>query len=159
MGDPYPLAREQVEASARQKEFEFEVVLTRLREAESKYRGLFENSVEGIFQSTPAGRYLNVNPALARMLGYESPAELIATVTDIGRQICVRPESREAFKRRLERDGYARNFENEIYRKDGSIACMSVNARVVRDAAGVVLYYEGTCRDISQRRRAEVQLA
>src|SRR4051812_10241206 len=143
MGNPYPLAQEQVAASARQREFEFAVVLTRLREAEANYRGLFENAAEGIFQSTPDGRFLNVNPALARMLGYDSPAELIELVTNIGRQICVKPENREMFKRRLEQDSYVRDFEIEVYRRDGITIWTKINARVVRDATGLVLYYEG----------------
>src|SRR6185295_19035333 len=97
--------------------------------------------------------------ALARMLGYDSPEELMACVTDIGRQLCVRPESREQFRRRVEKEDHVREFENEIYRKDGSIIWTRVNARVVRDAGGAVLYYEGTSQDITERRKAEAKLA
>jgi PAS domain S-box-containing protein len=138
---------------------ELDLVLARLREAEAKYRGIFESAQEGIFQTTPEGRYLSANPALARMLGYDSPEELVASLTDIGRQMCVRPESRDQFRRRLENDGHVREFENEVYRKDGSIIWTSVNARVVRDAHGAVHYYEGTSQDITERRKAEAQLA
>jgi len=140
-------------------ETELGAVLARLREAEAKYRGIFESAQEGIFQTTPDGRYLSANPALARMLGYDSPEELLAAVTDIGRELCVRPESRPEFRHRLEKEGQVRGFENEIYRKDGRIIWTSVNARVVRDASGAVLYYEGTSQDITARKKAEAQLA
>jgi PAS domain S-box-containing protein len=143
----------------RSTEPELELVLARLREAEAKYRDIFESAQEGIFQTTPDGRYLSANPALARMLGYDTPEELLASVTDIRRQLCVRPESRAELKRRLEDEGHVREFENEIYRKDGSIIWTSVNARVVRDAQGAVLYYEGTSQDITERRNADAQLA
>jgi PAS domain S-box-containing protein len=147
------------EKQVRATEPELEQALARLKEAEAKYRGIFQSAQEGIFQTTPDGRYLSANPALARMLGYDCPVELMASVTDIGRQLCVRPESREQFKRRLEQEGQVRDFENEIYRKDGTIIWTSVNARVVRDARGAVLYYEGTSQDITERRKAEALLA
>ncbi len=133
--------------------------ITEQRSAEAKYRSIFENAMEGIFQTTPEGRYLSANPALARMLGYSSPEELIAEISDLGRQICVNPESRLELKRRLETDGYVREFENEIYCKDGSKKWTSISARAVRDAKGAVLYYEGTSQDITKRKLAEAELA
>jgi PAS domain S-box-containing protein len=154
-----PLVTAAAEKQVRTTEPELNLVLARLKEAEANYRGIFESAQEGIFQTTPEGRYLSANPALARMLGYDSPEKLLAAVTDIGRHLCVRPESREQFKRRLEEEGHVRDFENEIYRKDGTIIWTRVNARVVRDALGAVLYYEGTSMDITERRRAEAQLA
>src|SRR5215831_1898987 len=116
-----PLAGVSAKEQARKTEPELDFVLARLQEAEAKYRGIFESAQEGIFQTTPDGRYLSANPALARMLGYDSPEELLASVTDIGRQLCVRPGSRDEFRRLLERDGQIRGFENELYRKDGRI--------------------------------------
>jgi PAS domain S-box-containing protein len=154
-----PLVGVSAKEQVRTTEPELDLVLARLREAEAKYRGIFESAQEGIFQTTPEGQYLSANPALARMLGYDSPEELVASVTDIGRQLCVRSESRAEFKRLLEAQGHVREFENEIYRKDGSIIWTSVNARIVRDARGAVLYYEGTSHDITARRKAEAQLA
>jgi PAS domain S-box-containing protein len=129
-----------------------------LRKAEEKYRGIYENAIEGIFQTTPDGRYISANPALARILGYSSAEELIARVTDLGEQMCVRPETRFEMKRRLETDGQVRGFQNQVYRKDGSKIWISVNAHVVRDAEGRVLYYEGTSQDITERKRAEEAL-
>lgn len=129
------------------------------RQAEAKYRGIFENAIEGIFQTTPDGRYLSANPALARILGYDSPQELIHSVTNISNQLCVRPESRLEMQRRLEADGFVRDFENEIRRKDGSHIWISVNARAVRNDNGEIIYYEGTSQDITQARAVAIQLA
>jgi PAS domain S-box-containing protein len=129
-----------------------------LREAEENYRSIYENAMEGIFQTTPDGGYLSANPALARMLGYASPEEVISNISDLGAQMCVRPESRLELKRRLEAEGQVRGFENQIRRKDGRTIWISVNAHIVRDAHGKVLYYEGTSQDITERKRAEEAL-
>jgi PAS domain S-box-containing protein len=129
-----------------------------LREAEENYRSIYENAMEGIFQTTPEGRYLSANPALARMLGYSSPEEIVATINDLGTQMCVRPESRLELKRRLETEGQVRGFENQIYRKDGRKIWISVNAHIVRGADGKALYYEGTSQDVTERKRAEEAL-
>ncbi len=123
-----------------------------LRETEAKYRNIFEHVTEGIFQSTPDGRYLNANPALARMFGYQSPAELITTVTNIERQTFVSAENAGELKRLLATQDYALGFEAERYRKDGGRFWTSINARTVRDAGGAVLYHEGTVRDITERK-------
>jgi PAS domain S-box-containing protein len=126
-----------------------------LRKAEQKYRAIFEDAIEGIFQTTPDGKYLSVNPALARMYGYDSPEELITTVSDIGQIVYVNPERRNEFKALIEAQGYAELFEYEVYRKDRSKIWLSENARAVRDASGVIQYYEGTVEDITQRKRVE----
>jgi PAS domain S-box-containing protein len=126
-----------------------------LRQAEEKYRSIFENAVEGIFQTTPEGRYISVNPALARMYGYDSPEELMASVNDIGHLLYVNPERRTEFKRLIEAQGFVERFEYEVYRKDGSRIWVSENARAARDASGAVIYYEGTVQDITERKRAE----
>ena len=108
-----------------------------------------------MFQSTPGGRYLSVNPALARMYGYASPEELLGSVTDISHEIYVDPDCREALTRLLERQGVVRRFEYEVYRKDGSTIWISESVRAVRNEEGEILYYEGTIEDITERRRAE----
>jgi PAS domain S-box-containing protein len=130
-----------------------------LRKAEQKYRDIFENAGEGIFQSTPDGQYIAANPALARMHGFDSPEELIQRRYDISRQIYVDPERRAEFKRLLEEQGAVRGFEHQIYRKDGSKIWISVNARAVRDEQGRVIYYEGTSQDITERKRADARSA
>jgi PAS domain S-box-containing protein len=126
-----------------------------LRKAEQKYRAIFENAIEGIFQTTPEGKYLGVNPALARMYGYDSPEELMASVTDIGQVVYVDPERRNQFKSLIEAQGFVELFEYEVYRKDRSKIWLCENARVVRDATGTILYYEGTVEDITHRKRVE----
>jgi PAS domain S-box-containing protein len=129
-----------------------------LREAERKYHDIFEHAGEGIFQSTPDGRYIAANPALARMYGFASPEELIHSRRDISLQLYVDPTRREEFKRQLEEQGVVRGFEHEVFRKDGSRLWISVNARVVKDEQGAIQYYEGTAQDMTERKAAEERL-
>jgi len=124
-----------------------------LKEAEAKYRGIYENAVIGIFQSTPGGRLLSVNPALARMHGYDSPEEMIAGVTDLGHQVFVDQQQRREFQQDLEKHGVVRDREYEVHRRDGSKFWISVNARAVRDETGAINYYEGFIQDITERRQ------
>jgi PAS domain S-box-containing protein len=127
--------------------------------AEERFRDIFENAREGIFQSTPEGQYLVANPALARMHGYESPEALIESCRDISHQIYADPERREEFKRLMETEGVVKDFEIKTRQKDGSNLWVSVNARAVRDAEGMLLYYEGTSQDITDRKRAQEKSA
>ncbi|MDO8607802.1 MAG: EAL domain-containing protein [Phaeospirillum sp.] len=124
----------------------------------SGYRSLFENAVEGIYRTTPDGRYLDANPALARIYGYDDPAEMIAGLTDIARDLYVNPADRDRFKESLDRDSVVRNFEARVHGKDRNVIWISENARAVRNAEGRVLCYEGTVQDISERKRAEDSL-
>jgi PAS domain S-box-containing protein len=126
-----------------------------LREAEANYRGIFENVTEGIFRTTPAGRFLSANPAAARMLGYESPEALIETVTDIAQQTYVIPEQRQELRKVLETRGSMQGFEVQRYRKDRSIFWTSISARTVCDENGQILYFEGTYQDITERKFVE----
>ncbi len=126
-----------------------------LRDAEEKYRSIFENAIEGIFQTTRDGTFRSVNPALARIYGYESADVLTSRVLDIGRQIYVNPERRGQFISIIEEKGEVADFESEVYRQDGSIIWISEHARTVRDADGKLLFFEGTVMDITQRREAE----
>lgn len=126
--------------------------------AEEKYRTIFDHLVEGIFRTTVDGAYLMANSTLARIYGYASPAELVQSMTDIGRRLYVAPGRREEFKRIIEERDTITAFESEIYRKDGTTIWISENCRAVRDAKGKVLYYEGTVEDITQRRQAEEKL-
>lgn len=129
-----------------------------VKEAEAKYRSIFENAVEGIFQSTPDGRFISVNPSMARILDYESPAELIANRTDIGTQHHVDVNSRVELERMLAEHGAVVGYECEIYRKDLSKIWTVENVRAIRDESGSVLYYEGSIEDITERKQAEVVL-
>jgi diguanylate cyclase (GGDEF)-like protein/PAS domain S-box-containing protein len=129
-----------------------------LQAAEAKYRGIFENAVEGIFQSTLDGRYLMVNPMLARLYGYDSPADLMASLTDIQHQLYVDPQRREEFVRLMVTEGTVQGFESEVYRKDGSIIWISESARALYNAAGELVRFEGTVENITRRKRAELEL-
>jgi len=128
-----------------------------LRLAQEQYREIFDNAVVGVFQSSPEGRYLTVNPALAKMLGYDSPQELIESITDIGRQVYVDPDYRNVLKERAKRNGMVTNLECQVYRKDGSKAWFSVNLRAILQN-GQIVRYEGTNEDITQRKLLEDQL-
>lgn len=129
-----------------------------LREAELKYRGIFENAVEGIFQTTLDGYYLSANPALARIYGYDSPDDLVNGLTDISKQLYFDPARRDEFVRRLHADGAIVRFESQVYRKDGSLIWISENARIVYGEDGQPAYYEGTVEDITDLKRVEEAL-
>jgi len=129
-----------------------------LRESEEKYRSLFENAVEGIFQTTLDGRYISANPALARMFEYDSPQALMESVTNIGEQHYSDPQRRELFKKTLETKGQITNFQVRSITKTGATIWVSVNARAVKDETGSVRYFEGTITDITDRKRAEETL-
>lgn len=129
-----------------------------LLESERKYRDIFENSVEGIFQTTPEGRFVNANPALARMMGYDSPADLIESVTDIATQFYAVAEERLAFIDKLERRDKVQDYELQLRRKDGSTLWISENVRVVRDASGSPILFEGSMVDITMRKLTQEAL-
>lgn len=130
-----------------------------LAEAEYRYRSIFENAIEGIFQSSIDGRYLQVNAALARIYGYQSPEQMVNSFQNIGRQLYVEPHRREQFMREMQESGVVTNFESQVYRADGSAIWISENAHVVRDRYGELLYYEGTVEDISERKAYEQLIA
>jgi PAS domain S-box-containing protein len=130
----------------------------KLERTEANYRGLVQNAVDGIFQTSPDGRYLNANLALAKMYGFDSVDELMASRTDIEQQLYVDPRQRERFEEMLNANDKIDHFESEVYRKDGKKIWISENARAVRDANGKLLYYEGTVEDITKRKQAEKDL-
>lgn len=132
--------------------------ITARKEAERRYRSLFDNAIEGIFRTTADGRYLEANPALAQIYGFDSPEELIATLRDIRRQLYVDPTRREEFMRLVKMHGSITGFESQVYRKNGEIIWISENARAVFDDAGEVLYYEGTVEDITERKLYQARI-
>ncbi|MFZ0908532.1 MAG: PAS domain S-box protein [Candidatus Acidiferrales bacterium] len=127
------------------------------RVAEERLRTLFENAIEGIFQTTAEGRYLSANPALARLFGYNSPAEMMASIESIGSQLYADPWRREEFKRIMEEQDHVEGFEYELIRRDGKRVWINENAHAVRDERDRLLYYEGTVEDITERKRAETE--
>lgn len=126
-----------------------------LRRSEAKYRSIFENSAEGIFQFLPDGRVIECNPAMARILGYASPAELMAEEGDILKRIHVQQEARLDFLRILAKQGRVFDFEAQVYRRDGRRVWISTNALAVMDRDGKLARVEGAARDITARKRAE----
>jgi PAS domain S-box-containing protein len=128
------------------------------KESEERYRSIFENALEGIFQTTLDGKFVAVNPALAHMCGYDSPDEMIATITDIGSQLYVDPGRREEFIRLMQTQDEVTGFEALVYRKNGSFVWISENVRSRRNRAGVRVGYEGTVEQLTERKLAEERL-
>ncbi len=128
-----------------------------LHRAEEKHRRIFDNAIEGFFESTPAGRFLAVNPAMARIAGYSSPEEMIHEIHDIGRQLYVDPNTRNDVKRGLEERGILEEFECPMLRKDGSKIWISLNVRAVRGTNGDIVSHDGTAEDITVRKRSQLE--
>jgi len=131
----------------------------RLKAAETQYRGMFENAIEGIYQSTPDGRYLVVNAALARMYGYEHPDELLNEVCNIQDQIYVDSSFRDMFREQIEQTGFVQGLEYQVRRRDGTVIWISESARAVRDESGAIHHYEGFIDNITDRKNAEAERA
>lgn len=129
-----------------------------LQLTEEKYRNIYENAMEGVFQIDPGGRFISANPSLAHIHGYDSPEDLIKSVNDI-RSMYVNPDDHTRLINLLFEQGAVQNYEAKMYRKDRSLGWISVNVRFVRGAQGKALYYEGTMMDITKRKLAEEGLA
>ena len=126
----------------------------RVRQSEEKYRGMFENAVEGVFQTTPEFAFLDVNPAFAAMHGYASPEQMMEDVNCKGRKLFVSPEQKQRYKELLETNEVVREFEAEFYRADGDRFRGLINARAIRDTGGRIIRLEGTVEDITAREEA-----
>ncbi|MBY0526756.1 MAG: PAS domain S-box protein [Gemmataceae bacterium] len=129
-----------------------------LRHAEAKYRSIFENAVEGIYQTSVDGRFLTANPMLARLYGFDSPEELIAAVSNHANHLYVEPTRRVEFMQLMQERGAMTGFESQVRRRDGTVIWLSENARAILDSAGRVVGYEGTVMDVTERKRAEERL-
>ncbi|MHB8526218.1 MAG: PAS domain S-box protein [Candidatus Acidiferrales bacterium] len=127
------------------------------KQAEERFRSIFENAVEGIYQSTPDGRFISVNPAMAKMFGYASPEEMIECINDIGTQLYIDSEQREEFKRAMEQFDVVERFETRVLQKDRTKIWISETSRAVRNVVGRVCYYEGTLEDVTSLKRAEAE--
>jgi two-component system, cell cycle sensor histidine kinase and response regulator CckA len=125
-----------------------------LGNSEARYQSIFEHAVEGIYQSTPEGRFISVNPALARMYGYESPDELMAAIHDVSEHVYVSPEDLAAFRRQIGEHGVVRNMEYRVRRRDGQVIWIRENARGVFGPDRRLLYYEGMIQDVTAEHRA-----
>lgn len=131
---------------------------TILKQTEEQYKNIYENAIEGIFQIGPGGNFVSANPSLAKIHGYDSPEDLIRTIKDI-RTLYVNPEEHQRLIHLLLEQGAVQSYEAKMYRKDGSLHWISTNVRLVRDARGKPLYYEGTMIDITHRKTAEEAFA
>ena len=139
-------------------EAELKEVETVLRQTEEKYRNIFENATEGIFQTSPEGCFISANPSLAHIHGYDSPQDLINSITDMANQLYVNPENRLELAGLLNKYGAVQNFDVQMYKKNRTLHWISINVKTVRDSNGKTLYYEGTMQDITQRKMAEKAL-
>jgi PAS domain S-box-containing protein len=144
-------ARKQMERALMESE-------ARLRQAEEKYRSIFEHALDGIYQTTPAGTFITANPAMARILGHESAEALMAPLAGGAGGGYADPMGRDEFVRLLDREGVVHGLEYEVLRRDGTRRWVSDSARAVRDSEGVVQYYEGTLKDITERKQTEAAL-
>jgi PAS domain S-box-containing protein len=133
--------------------------LSRRKEAEKNYRDIFEGALEGIYRTSPEGKSLAANPALARMLGYNSPEEFVSAINDSAHQVWLDPGERSRYAALLEEEGSVRGFECQFKRKDGTAISVSINARKVCGADGGTLYYDGFIEDITERKRVESERA
>jgi|GEM_PF-1167708 len=129
-----------------------------LHRAEERYRRIVENAVEGFFTTTPAGRFTSANPAMATLLGYATPEDLMVGVTDIRRQVYADTEDRDRLMRLLKLRAGATNFPARFRHKTGRTIWVSLNVRVFRDPSGLPLFLEGSCEDITARKMAEEAL-
>ncbi len=135
-----------------------EAAYEQLTVTEAKYRSIFENSLEGLFQSTPDGRFISANSALAQIYGYLSSEDLIQNLSHIPDQIYVNPQRREEFVRLINEQGTVLGFESQVYRADGSIIWISENARAIQDSKGKIIAYEGDVKDITKRKHSEAEI-
>lgn len=129
-----------------------------LLKTEGKYRSIFDNAQEGIFQTNKEGRFLTANNALAVMLGYDSPEELMSDVTDILHEIYVIPDDRLHLLKRIDEQNSVTGYVCQYYRKDGSVIWVSIDQHAVRDNQGNILHYEGFCEDITERQLSTERL-
>ena len=129
-----------------------------LQIAEENYRSIFENALEGIFQSSPDGQYLKINPAMARIYGYDSPEQMMETVTDIGQQVYVNSEDHQEFQRQLATTDQVKDLEYQVYRKDGTVIWVQEDTRAVRNQQGQLLHFAGIIHDITDRKQREAEL-
>ncbi|MFT5128305.1 MAG: PAS domain S-box-containing protein [Rhodothermales bacterium] len=130
----------------------------RAKQAEARYQSIFRNAVLGIYQTSPGGRFIRVNPAMARILGYRYPEELLAAVGEVSQDVYIEPGRRRDFVRAIEGRGVIDSFESQVKQRDGNVIWISEQARAVTDANGDTLYFEGTIQDVTAQKRSELAL-
>ncbi len=126
-----------------------------LKRSEEKYRNIFETIMEGIYQTTPEGRFVIINPSFAAICGYASPEEMMEKVTDIPNQLYANPEDRLRFQKRIAAEGRVQGFEVQFKHPTKGLVWVSIYSKAIRDEQGNIRYYDGTIEDITERKRAE----
>lgn len=129
-----------------------------LRLTKTKFKAIFDNTADGIYQSTKDGKFIMANESMAAIFGYASAAELLATVTDISSQLYADPEERKTMTSLIKANGHIENHEMQMLTKSRQTIWVSANIRIIRDAAGEISYFEGTLEDITMRKKAEEEI-
>ncbi|MCX5964787.1 MAG: response regulator [Cyanobacteria bacterium] len=145
--------RRNLQKRLEQQNFRLHAEIQNYKQLEERYRSIFDNAIDGMFQSTPEGQFITANASLARMYGYVSVEELCTSISDISQQLYVRPDRRTDFMRTVLRNGEVSDFEAQIYCKNGTILWISETVRSVKDAQNNLMFYEGTVKDITDRKR------
>jgi PAS domain S-box-containing protein len=149
-----------LELRIKEKTEELEQAHEHLKASERKFREIYANAIEGIFQTTRDGRLISVSPSFAQILGFESPEEVLATIRDITLQLYVHPEDRYRFKQIIEQHGEISGFETQFRKKNGAIIDVAISAKVIRDESGNFLHYQGFSVDVTEQKRArELEIA
>jgi two-component system, NtrC family, sensor kinase len=145
--------RRNLQKRLEQQNFRLHAEIQNYKQLEERYRSIFDNAIDGMFQSTPEGQFITANASLARMYGYVSVEELCTSISDISQQLYVRPDRRSDFMKTVLQNGEVSDFEAQIYCKNGTILWISETVRSVKDAQNNLIFYEGTVKDITDRKR------
>ena len=145
--------RRNLQKRLEQQNFRLHAEIQNYKQLEERYRSIFDNAIDGMFQSTPEGQFITANTSLAKMYGYVSVEELCTSISDISQQLYVRPDRRSDFMKTVLRNGEVSDFEAQIYCKNGTILWISETVRSVKDAQNNLMFYEGTVKDITDRKR------
>ncbi len=145
--------RRSLQKRLEQQNFRLHAEIQNYKQLEQRYRSIFDNAIDGMFQSTPEGQFITANSSLARMYGYASVEELCTSIGDIAEQLYVQPDRRQEFMLAVQRDGEVSDFEAQVYCKNGTTLWISETVRSVKDAQNNLIFYEGTVKDITDRKR------
>lgn len=145
--------RRNLQKRLEQQNFRLHAELQNYKQLEERYRSIFDNAIDGMFQATPEGQFITANASLAKMYGYVSVEDLCTSINDITQQLYVRPERRIEFMATVLRNGEVSDFEAQVYCKNGTILWISETVRSVKDAQNNLMFYEGTVKDITDRKR------
>jgi PAS domain S-box-containing protein len=129
-----------------------------LQIAQQKFRAIFDNTADGIYQSTTDGKFIMANPSMAKIFGYDSPEEMISTVTNIGRQLYADPVERNKMAEQIIANGHVENYEVQVLTKTQDVIWVSANIRAVKNEEGTIIFFEGTLEDITERKNAEEEI-